>query len=385
MQITQKRLINGTPTNRPYVLNCDWFSFSFSFNPKGEIVPPNGYKWVSYPGTNIFRKRYILYNSEGAKMLTICCDPYSPILKPDVGSAQIANPWLYRSETEFFRLALDGFKGGRFNGCSRLDIALDFHPTDSEFATIRKLTSGAYYVSGKSEGSLFWHTEKYNDKEYRMAHCLSWGSKSSMLNTKLYNKSLEIHADNPAYCTKPYIVDQWRGWLPDIRNVWRLEFSIMDVNQYVFGGEKYKMGDALDGNLLIHTYSTLKNKRFTIRKNQGRRHGHRNEDEIVDDFVWLDFGGLTIAKSDPSCTHAPLDDMRAMARQLHRHLTDTCVLMDDWRYVSMRDMLIDYAQNPAVLAYLDHISGCSFATWLGNVENMRMSGAMDAPLSREDA
>lgn len=371
MRIKQQFFRNGEVISRHYCLNCDWLSFSFSFSPEHDIIPPNGYKWVAYPGTNVFKERYILYNEDGCKMMTICCNPYSSALRADVGVCQIANQWLYNPCPEFFVWALQGFKNGRFNGCSRLDIALDFCPTQREYAVIRKLTSGAMYVSGKSQGSLFWHTEKFDNKEYRMAHCMSWGSKASLLTIKLYNKSLEIHAADPAYCTKPYIVEEWGDWLEDKNSVWRLEFSLNDTNQYLFGDTKYTLADAMDGDRLARTYSTIKSKRFIVRMNQGRRHGHKNDDTIINDFVPVDFGSLKIMKAAPVSERIPLDDMRALARQLHAHLTDSCVIMDDWRFVSMRDMLIDYAQYPAVLSYLDRLCGCSFAEWLKNVEERR--------------
>ena len=361
---------------RPLCVNCDWLSFSMKIDPKADVVAPAGMRFELLPGTNIFKKRWILYDISGSKVMTFCCDPYSSVLRDDVATCQVSNPYLYEPNPEWLEGLLYSFKRGTFHGMSRWDVCCDFCPTDGEFKTIRKLTSGSQYVSGKSEGSLFWHTEKYDDKEYRMAHCMSWGAAASQLKIKLYNKSLEINAKNPILCSKPYILSEWKEHLPNTDNVWRLEFSVTDVNQMAIGDKRIDMKDALSWNYLARFYAEVKAKRFIVRMNQGRRKGHKNEDEVVP-FLPFEMEGISIRKANAMSEREPLDELRALARHLWMHIVDKSVLMDDNRYNSIRSLLCDLAENPNVCSYLDSLCDGSFLGWMMNVDGNRGAGVYE--------
>lgn len=361
---------------RPLCVNCDWLSFSVKFDPMGVISLPSGLRAEKLNGTNVFRERWIIYNQSGAKMMTICCNPYSPVLRDDIASCQIANPWLYNPDVEFLASVFHGFKNAVFHGLSRWDVCCDFCPTDAEYKTIRKLTSGGQYVSGKSEGSLFWHSERYGNKDYRMAHCMSWGRATSALKIKLYNKSLEINATNRELCSKPYILDEWEHNLPDISKVWRLEFSWTDVNQLAIDDRRLGFEDALSSDILVRFFSEVKAKRFIIRMNQGRREGHKNNDEIVP-FLPFDMDKVTIRRADPISCREPLDEQRALARHIWMHLSDRYVLCDDDRYNTMRNILCDMASDAAICGYLDSLCNGSFASWILRLDDNRGLGIFD--------
>lgn len=348
---------------RPLAVNCDWLSFSIKIDPNAKIEPPKGYRFERLSGTNVYRYRYILYDGSGAKVMTFCCSPYSSVIPDNLATCQVANPFLYNADSKLLSTLFHSFFRGYFHGVSRWDVCCDFCPTDSEYKSIRKLTSGAQYVSGKSEGSIFWHSEKYKNVDVRMAHCLSWGSASSALKIKLYNKSLEIDAAHPERCTKPYILSEWTYHLQDVTSVWRLEFSWSDVNQIALDGKRMGFEDCLSSVHLCQFFSEVKAKRFVVRMNQGKRNGHKNLDEIVP-FLPFHIEGMKIHKAQPITERLPLDEERALARHIWMHMSDRSVLCDEGRYSQLRSVLCDMASSPVVYSYLDSLCCGSFSDWL---------------------
>lgn len=365
-----------TLKGRNMCVNCDWLSFSIKIDPRKEVIAPVGMRYEKLAGTNIYKQRWILYDNQGAKVMTFCCDPYSSVISDELATCQVANPFLYNPSIKWLEQMFNSFKGGTYHGLSRWDVCCDFVPTDAEYGTIRKLTSGAQYVSGKSAGSLFWHSEKYGEREYRMAHCLSWGTPTTALKVKLYNKSLEIDAANPERCEKPYILQEWEGHLPDTTKVWRLEFSLTDANQFAIGNRRLGFDDALSSDILCRFFSEVKKKRFVVRKNQGKRHGHKNEDEIVP-FLPFDLDGLEIRKAQSITERTPLDEERQLARHLLIHMSDKSVLCDNERYSSIRRMLFDLAENPLISGYLDSMTDGSFCGFISRLDECRGAGVYD--------
>lgn len=361
---------------RPLCVNCDWLSFSVRVDVYSPVTAPQGMRVESLCGTNIFRERYILYDASGAKVLTFCCNPFSPAIPDVIGSVQIANPFLYNPNSGWLESLLPNLKRATFNGLSRWDICCDFVPTDAEFKTVRKLTEGSQYVSAKSAGSIFWHSETYKEHDVRMAHCLSWGSPSSSVKVKLYNKSLEIDAIHRERCTKPYILEEWEYHLPDITKVWRLEFSITDCNQIAFDGRRLLFSDAFDSNVLCRVFAELKRKSFVVRMNQGKRKGHKNEDTIVN-FLPFNLEGIKSRPAMAMTERQPLTEQRQLARHLLLHMQDKSVMMDTFRYQSIRNLLFDLAENPIVLGYLDSICEGSFSQFIERNDAMIGDGVFD--------
>lgn len=353
---------------RPLCVNCDWLSFSARFKPNEAISAPSGFRWEQYPGTNIYRERWILYDSSGAKVMTICAVPYSSVIPEDLCLCQIANPFLYSPSPSWLLGLLSSFRCAVYHGLSRWDVCCDFCPSDAEYKTIRKLTSGAQYVAGKSEGSLFWHSESYKGTEVRMAHCLSWGCHTSALKVKLYNKSLEIDAAHSDLCHKPWILSEWDCHLPDVTKVWRLEFSLTDANQFAIDERRLSFGDALSADVLCRFFAEVKRKRFVVRMNQGRRSGHKNLDEIVP-FLPFDMDGISICRADAMSERSALDDERQLARRLVMSMDMPSVLMDSMLYQNLRSSLLMLCESPLVCSYVDKLVGGSAADWIARLDS----------------
>ena len=119
---------------------------------------------------------------------------------------------------------------------SRVDICLDFvefDEGDNPQAFVRRYFKHRYAKINQgrisSHGEDTWSGQEWNS--------LSWGSKTSMVTTKLYNKTLELYDAKLGRYKKPYIREAWFkcGMIDDITrctkngekvDVWRVEFSL---------------------------------------------------------------------------------------------------------------------------------------------------------------
>ena len=272
------------------VVSCDWFSFSVLLPLSDEekrdgaqLRCPPSYTLTEFAGTNIYKRRYILYNEFGEKSLTLLLEPYSvKVIKSNSMFVEIANRLLYRD----FSFVLDLVQQVHefsFQSLSRFDVACDFNPSVSQWQVIEWLQDGQAYVTGKREGSMFYDyvIPVNGGLQKRVARCLAWGSKASNIRWKLYNKTLEIteiDSKGQQFCNKPYIRDMWIANGLDPSNVWRLEVSITGSSSYQWRGEKCDW-KAHDPEYYTPFFWDIYALRFIIRANQG--HKNRGHDEVL--------------------------------------------------------------------------------------------------------
>lgn len=293
-------------SNLSAIVNLDWLAFSIRLIPSIfekenhtwilENLEPYGYKVIEYPGTNVYKRRAIIYNAEGEKMITLLFDPHSRVIPYDSCLVEVANKWLYSSHVLFYNTeyskhslawVLDLIQHVHFyriTNLSRIDICADFQCSDKQYEFIRRLADNTYYVQKYREGSMF-HDYKPSDYWLRAPKCLSWGSKRSNVKWKLYNKSLEVfewvkEGDKMVkYCHKPYIVDEWRESGFDVDKVWRLEVSITPAEKYLFHDKRISYGNITNQFYIDDLFISLYQNRFVCRRNQG--HKDRTNDERV--------------------------------------------------------------------------------------------------------
>lgn len=225
-------------------LSTDWLSLSIRLGDKVDRAPAK-HRWENYEGgTNVWKKRQILYNQYGEKVLTLLSEPKSTLINPSMALVEIANEWLYHGiDAKSILRKLKLSVPFEIIGLSRLDLAADFVPNKRMCRQIVGLGKGALEVSGKQNGSGFWsvNTDEWMPdiwKRKRCPHCISWGHKESDVKWKLYYKSKELRdAAGGISFDKPYIVDLWRECGMDINSVWRLEVSIKHPSKLTFNGE----------------------------------------------------------------------------------------------------------------------------------------------------
>lgn len=127
-----------------------------------------------------------------------------------------------------------------FNRISRVDVCLDFeffdygdNPQDFISRYLKNKYAKINQANIHAHGTDSWNGQLW--------HSLSWGSPTSDIGTKMYNKTLELYDRSTASYKKPYILWAWKsaGLIDDpIRctrlvdgstitpTIWRIEFSI---------------------------------------------------------------------------------------------------------------------------------------------------------------
>lgn len=139
-------------------------------------------------------------------------------------SIKLSNNLLYTNQWHFILGDICKAIGWQYKSITRIDIALDvnyfLHGLRPEIF-IHKYLRGrqkSFIRCGSNKFSIVG--EKY-EKGTRIDY-IRWGSRTSGVCTYLYNKSKEMHDKT----MKPWIIEKWRSAGLDVKNVWRIEFSI---------------------------------------------------------------------------------------------------------------------------------------------------------------
>lgn len=352
----------------PQVTNCDWLAFSVRMvitdaeRLEGITmsVPDNHTLIMQQSGTNQFRKRAILYNSAGDKVLTLLWEPHSKIIAPNTLFVEVANRWLYSNLNPL--PLLDEIHNYTFGSLSRIDICTDFNPTQPQQAIIAMLTAGTAYVQGKREGSLF-HDYRQAKTVERQARQLAWGNPQTNIKFKLYNKTLEIteyDEKGRQWCNKPYIRDCWQlNGLNIAKDVWRLECSIQSASTHQWKGEKLDLS-IYDPSQYTPLFYDLIATRFVIRKNEG--HPNKRYDHILDFLDIPDMEHYRLRRLDPTSEQHHTDHaatLRNIIKQLERDET-RCNERIAMSLLSSAESIVDAAN---LQGYFLRASGETFEQW----------------------
>lgn len=248
-------------------VNLDWLEV-FLIEPN-DVIPHDadffesrGYhvKRREY-GTPQYKEMFTIYTPSSGGAYEIRRNPYS--LKSEGGIFEKGACHLRFTNRECYNhTAIDDLRkflitfSYKFKGITRADICLDFNQFEngeSPNLFCQQYMAGKYHKIGLSrvhvygydfrEDEIIVKDEKgrilKNPTIYRNGHIiaahgtdklyrtffnsLKWGSPSSAVNTKLYNKSMELQEQKMKF----HIVDAWEAaGLDTNRDVWRLEFSV---------------------------------------------------------------------------------------------------------------------------------------------------------------
>ena len=269
------------------IINCDWLQYSVLLEDDDpEFECPDGFRLEVLQGNNIFRHRIIVWDGQGRKWLTLLWSPFSSRLPKRIMTVQVANELLYGYAINMSFNLLQKIVHCRFNSLGRVDICADFQMSKEKMEVLKHLNSGHYYVQAKSEGSTWWHKE--NDTKNGMTffnnhlHCQTWGSHKSQIKVKCYYKSREQDMLAPDPCPdKPYIIKMWEdaGW--DLKNVWRLEFSLSKTSKGMYENKHIGLAEVSSSEWMTHLFYQLYTSRFIVRQNEGKKNKKKNEDRIV--------------------------------------------------------------------------------------------------------
>lgn len=343
-------------------LSCDWLALSLTL----ECLPsgcPDGHRWAVYSPTNVWASRWCLFNEYGEKVFTLLFQPRQSIIAHNAALLEVANEWLYHGIGLTSILDLLGqVCRFRIGGISRLDLAVDFNPTDSQAAVIRGLADTSLYVAGKRNGSGFWSvvrdaalSERWQG---RCPHCQSWGHKTSDVKWKLYYKSKELRDAAGGFgWDKPYIVDMWREVGLDERDVWRLEVSVKHCNNFMFMGEPltYERWRSTGSDL----FQSLYTDRFSVARDEGHR--DRSNDERVPFLPVGECRGAFRCKVHDTLTEH--NGRLTLLRHLVSDIQREEVLLSDVAREACMDALEQCLEQDRFQRYFREVVGSDFDDW----------------------
>lgn len=200
------------------------------FRHRGFVVHEREY------GTRVYHEMFVLDGSDGLPFVEIRRRPKNPLMRDDVTHIRFVNRSCYFDDAASVMQEFLGRYNYSMSRISRIDICMDFARFDDN--TIPRVFMQRY-MRGKfskinqanihSHGSDTWTGRVWNS--------VSWGSPSSMIGTKFYNKTLELYDPKTDTYAKPYIRQSWllAGLIDNIdrctldgvtQEIWRVEFSI---------------------------------------------------------------------------------------------------------------------------------------------------------------
>lgn len=270
---------------------------------KGFIVHVRDY------GTRVYRQMFVLEGNDGENLLEIRRDPASQGLNgihdPNECHIRLCNRTCYfdnaaQAFSQF--LSEHGYTDIRI---SRVDICLDFvkfDKGDDPQAFVRRYFRHKYAKINQgrinTHGEDTWTGQEWNS--------LSWGSKTSAVTTKMYNKTMELHDTKTDTFKKPYIRQAWQlchmidNWQRCTLNgevvyVWRVEFSLrssvkgwvpieIDGNPKNYQSLRNTLECYEGRDKLLVMFASLANHYFHFKKYKIGRRKDRCADKILFDF-----------------------------------------------------------------------------------------------------
>lgn len=358
-------------------LSLDWLSLSLVLH-RPLTLCPEGHRWAYYSATKVWNSRWVLYNDYGDKVFTILFQPRSSIIAADRAVLEVANEWLYHGigVKGALRLLAQCFEthgngvGFTITGISRVDLAADFTPTIAQHDVIIGLDNKSLRVAGKQNGNGWWSTVKPTALHPMWSgycpHDMNWGHKTSDVKWKLYYKSKELRDEAGGMgWSKPYIVDMWREVGLEESNVWRLEVSLRNCNNFDFMGEKLSFKRLMSSGSDL--FQALYASRFTIQRNQG--HKDRSNDEVV---PFLEVGQLRgafkVHREEHLVDH---NSVLTLLRHLINDATTEQVVIGDIAREALIGSITQIVDGYGLHPYFQEVTGMNLDTW---VEWLRVRG-----------
>ena len=269
------------------VISLDWLSFSYNLNLTEdeyldfiEMHIPGGYSAEYFDGTNVFNRRMIVRDLSGRKVLTLLYDPKSSLIPKRICICEVANVCLYDDSWPAICLLIQKMHAGSFNSLSRLDIACDFDEIGLD--TARRFVQDEIYVQRKKEGCCFYDYDEKHGYITKIPRQLSFGSKTSKIKWKLYNKSKEIKVSH-----KEYIEHMWHEEGMDLSNdIWRLEVSLTRVSSLQClnkdNVDLLDLREFIERKCYYWLFQAFYSNNFVVRKNEGRAGNKYNPNPLFD-------------------------------------------------------------------------------------------------------
>lgn len=353
---------------QPIICFVDWLGLSLGMADTPH--PIAGHVWAEYSPTNVWNKRRVLWSDDGRRVCTLLSEPRASMLASDSALLEIDNEWLYHGGgTDVILQRLSESVFYTIRGISRLDLAVDFVPTDSQVDVIMGLSSKKYRVAGKQNGSEFTSVNRNSMladmwQGIKIPHQQSWGHKTSSIKWKLYYKTKELlDAGGGKFMMKPYIVDQWRMNGLDVSNVWRLEVSMQHLNDYTLYGSRITLDDVRESRAQL--FISMYNSRFKVQAEDG--HIDKSNDRVIP-FLPIQGGLRGIGRAE-SRRLAERNGRITLLRHLVSSLDDEQVLLDKVSRRAVFDHISSIVRRDGLQNYFRMMVGVHLDDWIESKEN----------------
>lgn len=299
------------------------------FRARGYYVRERGY------GTRVYSQMFTLDGTDGLPLLEVRRAPMSSgesgILAINSCHIRLCNRTCYYDNAA--GMLADFLTQHNYSDIrlARVDICNDFtkfDKGDDPAAFVRRFFRHVY--SKINQGNIRAHgADTWSGQEW---NSLAWGSPSSDVSTKMYDKTMELYDAKSGAYGKPYIRDAWLRChiIDDVHRctmkgqpvrVWRVEFSVKSPRKHWFrieldGKAKHYQSlrndlDVWDGrDKLLVMFASLARHYFRFKYYEPNQRKDRCKDKLL-----FDFTGMQVAYKLGDQTH-PLGDGKSIVRPL---------------------------------------------------------------------
>lgn len=297
---------------KPRCINLDWLEvFCFESDPhqpcdanyflsQGYVVDVREY------GTRIYNEMFTILQ-DGEPFIEVRRNPKNPLMLSTACHIRLHNRTCYLPGAADIMANFLQVHRYLFQRISRVDICLDFVRFDDN--TLPRVFLERYMRHKFAKiNQAKRHTHGEDKWTGAIENSVSWGSPASMIGTKFYNKTLELHDPKTDSYGKPYIRYAWltNGLIDDMdrctlkgetQEIWRVEFSIKSSVKRWFVIElngKQKAYQSIHNTLdcyntkpkLLCIFASLTNHYFRFKRYQIGVRKDRCQDRVL--FRWND-------------------------------------------------------------------------------------------------
>lgn len=230
-------------------VNIDWLEIH-AMEPIGDPHDADYFRRVGLTvserdyGTRVYKEMFTVYDVHNNPFVEVRRAPYSAgysgIHAVEECHLRLVNAACYYDDAAArLQLFMDTYHY-TFNRISRVDICLDFERFDEGDEPAKFLARYLRQVYSKiNQGNITAHgADRWNGQVW---NSVSWGSPTSAIGTKFYNKTMELYDQSTGTFRKPHIRYAWLecGLIDDFHKclkrqadgwyqpqIWRIEFSI---------------------------------------------------------------------------------------------------------------------------------------------------------------
>lgn len=363
------------------IINLDWLSINYTLAVEKQDKPDEfilkewsekfeGYEFEHLSGTKVFKNRTII-SRNGIKKLTWLYNPKSSIINPAMSIIEFANNSLYSDEWIDLYDIIDYAHIGVLSGISRLDICCDFQKfinyngleLDCKFL-MQDLTKMNVYIQGKRECCEFndFFTD-FNNSIEKQPRQISFGSKTSKIKWKIYNKTKELNEIH----AKDYIKAIWQRNGFDLeKDTYRCEVSVNNITSLSISKDNF---DLLHLNSLMKNkeilFNGLYNKFFVMRANE--RNLNKNRNKRIDFLKLGDFGVKILKKEaiNQMIENSPKTFLNQLLKAYNNNIITKNSLMIDTVFKCICDTVKEFN----LYEYYDKVCGISLdALYFAGIE-----------------